>query len=66
MRKSQIKSKLDQKLSYITKNQAIKIEFLERLGDNNKQKDIKSEDDNALDLSDAQLYIHTVALICMR
>lgn len=53
MIKSQIKSKLDQKLYYAAKDQTIKIEFLEKLGDNNKEKDIKLGDNNNFNLSDA-------------
>lgn len=55
MRKSQIKFKLNQKLCYVAKKQAIKIEFLERLEDNSKKKDIKLENNNNLHLLKTQL-----------
>lgn len=53
MRKNQIKSKLDPEFYHIVKNQAIEREFLERLKDGNKERDIKPRNDNNFNLSNA-------------
>lgn len=68
MKKSQIEFKLDQELCHEANDQAIEIVLVERLGDDDKEKDIELGDNNDLDLSDAQLYIHVFELshICWR
>lgn len=65
MRKSKIEFKLDQKLCNKAKNQAIKTDLLKRL-DDNKELDIGLEDDDDLDIPDAQSYIHAIEIIWMR
>lgn len=62
MRKSQIKSKLEQELYYAVKDQAIETDLLEKLGDN-KELDIRLRDDDDLDIPDAQSYIHAIKII---
>lgn len=52
MKKSQIKSKLNQDFCHAVKHEAIKTNMLERLCDNKKY-DIIPGDDNDLDIPDA-------------
>lgn len=68
MRKSQIKSKLDQDLYFGAKNQAIETKFLERnRSDNNKsngKQNINLENTDNFGLPNAQSYIYAAELTC--
>lgn len=50
MRKNQIESKLDKEICHTAKNQAIEIDFVERLS-NNEELDIGLRDDDNLNIA---------------